>query len=180
MSRSGESLQHTATHCSTLQPTASYYSTLQHTVTHCTTLQHICNTLHHTTAHCNTLQHTAAHYNTLQHTTTHCNTLQHTTSYYSTLQLTVTLCSTLSGWVKNRSCHIYTIHVTFGIQISHVIYSIQLMYITCVNEWMSGVRLNVGTCEWVKTGHVTYDRVMLHKNKSCHISHTIDVYHVCD
>jgi len=45
-------------------------NTLQHTATHCNTLQHI-------TTHCNTLQRIlyATHCNTLQHAATRCNTL---------------------------------------------------------------------------------------------------------
>ena len=41
-------------------------NSLQHTTTHCNTLQH-------TATHCNTLQHTATHYNTRQRTATHWN-----------------------------------------------------------------------------------------------------------
>jgi len=36
----GNTLQHTATHCNTLQHTATHCNTLQHTATHCNTLQH--------------------------------------------------------------------------------------------------------------------------------------------
>ena len=53
--------------------------TIQHTATHCSTLPHAAT-------HCNTLQHTAAHYNTLQHTTTHCSTLQHSATHFDALQ----------------------------------------------------------------------------------------------
>ena len=62
----------------------SHCNTLQHTATHGSTLQHTCNTLHHTaiteavscvynvtTCH---FSYTAIHGNTLQHTATHCNT----------------------------------------------------------------------------------------------------------
>jgi len=72
------SIQHTATHCSTLQHTATHCNTLQHTAMHCNTQTFIktsgimecatdkacmCDTIH--SAHCNTLQHTATHCNTL-------------------------------------------------------------------------------------------------------------------
>ena len=50
--------QHTSAHCNTLQHTATHFSTLQHT-----------------SAHCNTLQHPAPHFSTLQHTSAHCNIL---------------------------------------------------------------------------------------------------------
>jgi len=69
--------QHTATHCNTLQTlqhTATYCSTLQHTATHYSTLQH-------TPSHCNILQHTATHRNTQQHTATHSNTPQHSATH---------------------------------------------------------------------------------------------------
>jgi len=88
-------LEHTASHCSTLQVlifvaasaqlqrTATNWNTLKHTATHCNTLQHAatqCNTpqvLIFVTA---SAQHNATHYNALQHTATCCITQQHTTS----------------------------------------------------------------------------------------------------
>ena len=66
--------------------TATHCNTLQHTATHCTTH---CSTLQHTETHCNTLQHTA------QHTAAHCNTLQHTATHCDTLQHTVPRCTSL-------------------------------------------------------------------------------------
>ena len=92
---------HTATHCNKPQFLSSLpvarRNTLQQTATHCTTLRHTVKQQHIAT-HCNTLQHTATHgnslpaasqvmhCNTLQHTTTHCNTLQHTATHCNTLQ----------------------------------------------------------------------------------------------
>ena len=70
----GNTLQHTATHCNTLQHTATHCNTLQHTATHCNKLQQTatnCNTLQDSTTHCNTLQHTAICCNKLQHTAIH-------------------------------------------------------------------------------------------------------------
>jgi len=94
----GNTLQHTATHCNTLQHTATHCNTLQHTATHCNKLQQTathCNTLQHTATHCNTLQHTATHCNTLQQTSTNCNKLQHTARLYNALQHTAAHCNLL-------------------------------------------------------------------------------------
>jgi len=90
-------LQHTATHCSTLQRAVTHCNTLQHTATHCSTLQRAvthCNTLQHTATHCNTLQHTAVHCNAQQHTATNYNIQQYTATRSNTLQHTATHCNT--------------------------------------------------------------------------------------
>jgi len=78
-------LQHTATQCSTL---------LRHTASQsCISILNWCTWLirrmppatHCNALHWNTLQHTATHCNTLQDTATHCNTLlQHTASRWDT------------------------------------------------------------------------------------------------
>jgi len=102
----GPLLSKTKRCCSTLQHSATHYSTLQQIAARCNTLQHAAThthgTLisrfwrHHVTAtRCNTMQHTATHThgtlirqiwrqhvpatrcNTLQHAADHCNTLQH-------------------------------------------------------------------------------------------------------
>jgi len=78
------SLQHTATHCST----ATRSNILKHAATRCNIIVYRSayrllrswttrGSLQLTATHCNTLQHTAAHCSTLQHTETRCNTLQH-------------------------------------------------------------------------------------------------------
>jgi len=78
-------MQHTATDCNTLQLTATHCSTRRprRNATHCNTLQHTathCNRLQLTATHCSTRRprRTATHCNTLQHTASHCNLLQHT------------------------------------------------------------------------------------------------------
>ena len=102
LTRTCNTLQHTATHCNTLHHTATHCITLQHTATHPGTgareLKSLhslapCNILQHTTTRCNTPQHTqalapansspcipwhpATHHNALQHTATHRNTPRH-------------------------------------------------------------------------------------------------------
>jgi len=94
-----------------------YCNTLQYTATHCSTQGreisvHHCNTLQHTAAHCSTLQHTAAHCSTLQHTATHwsgryqyttatlCSTLQHIATHCNTLQHN--RAGDISSWVCTR------------------------------------------------------------------------------
>ena len=101
-----KTLQHTATHsssmssiyprimpnmtystrCNTLQHAATHYNTIQHTAPLCTTLQHsatLCNTDGiHNMWH---IQKTATHYSTMQPPTPHCNTLQHTAKNSNTL-----------------------------------------------------------------------------------------------
>ena len=79
------SLQHTATHCTTLHRIATHCITLQHTATHCNKMQH-------TATHCNALQHTATHCNVPQCTATHCDTLQHTATHCSMLQRNAERC----------------------------------------------------------------------------------------
>jgi len=80
----GNTLHHTAAHCSTLHHTATYCNTLQYTATQCLTLPHpaaFCSTLgglshilliikrsthrilHISTTYCNTVPHTATRYN---------------------------------------------------------------------------------------------------------------------
>ena len=96
------SVQHCATHCTTLQHTATHCNVLHHTETLCTTLQHTvthCNSPQHIATHCNTLQvylggssmvllsALFSECNTLQPTVTHCNTLHHTTIHCNTLQV---------------------------------------------------------------------------------------------
>ena len=84
-----------AEHGHDLVPKQGAGDTLQHTAAHCSALQHTaahCNTLQRTATHCSTLQHNAARYITLQHTehgndgvckqgahctTVHCKRLQH-------------------------------------------------------------------------------------------------------
>jgi len=80
-------------HCNTLQYTATLCSTLQHTA-HCNIAGVICNVrpakdnraLQQIAADCSRLQHTAAHCSTLQHTAAFCSTLQHTAAHCSTPQ----------------------------------------------------------------------------------------------
>ena len=108
-------LQHTATHCTTLHSPEdvllplgicmreallcyceALLCSLQHTIfsrRHMLLPLGVCmrEALLHETM---TLQHSATHCNTLQQIATHCNTLQHTSTHCNTLQHTATHCNT--------------------------------------------------------------------------------------
>ena len=86
----GNTLQHTATHCSTLPHTVTHRNTpQQNTTRYISTRPHTqCNTLQHAATHCNTPQQNMrryvptsphTHFNTLQHTATHRNKTWHAT-----------------------------------------------------------------------------------------------------
>ena len=99
-------MQHTAPHCkNTIQQDLtsfdlSNYNTLQHTATYCSSIWAV--SASHTTTHCITLQHTATHCNTLQLSTqvnaSHCNRVWRVSTsqiatHCNTLQLTATHCN---------------------------------------------------------------------------------------
>jgi len=90
----GNTLQHTATHCSTLPHTVTHRNTPQQNITrYISTRPHTqCNTLQHAATHCNTPQQNMRRYvptsphtqfNTLQHTATHRNTPQQNMTCYT-------------------------------------------------------------------------------------------------
>ena len=88
MLRSGSELQSINYGIIIAAQSTSSGNTLQHTATHCNTLQHAATHvalqswrrrydgafLQRAATHCNTLQRTATHFNALQHTATYCNT----------------------------------------------------------------------------------------------------------
>jgi len=85
----------------------SHCQTLQLTATHCSTIIRNNTLIRRMTVHvCDlTLQHTATHYNTLQHTATHCNTLYWSWAWCTRFKCVyVCVCVCVCVWEREGKC----------------------------------------------------------------------------